>query len=154
MNVAEFVLARTAEDEALAERSLSGPNDDGRWEVECPYVEGGFEDREEHMAHFSHESECRVEGHGITIYDEGGHDRDQALHIAAHDPARTLAECAAHRAMAQDWLDGMARQDDHGRPDHLFNPLTSMLMKSHERWLRTVATIWADHPDYDEEWRP
>ena len=154
MSVAEFILARVAEDEAQAQRSLSGPEDDGRWEVECPYVDGGFEAREEHMAHFSHESECVIDGHGIRIYDEGGHDRDQALHIAAHDPARTLVECAAYRAMAQDWLTGLERQDPLGRPLHLFDPTLSALLKSHERWLRALATIWSEHPDYDERWRP
>lgn len=154
MNVAEFILARVAEEGSLAQRSLSGPKDDGHWQVMCPYVDGGFETREEHMAHFSHETECVVEGHGIKIYDEGGHDRDQALYIAAHDPARTLVECAAHRTMAQAWLDGMAQVDHLGYPVHLFDPVASMLLKSHERWLRILAEIWRGHPDYDEEWRP
>lgn len=36
-----------------------------------------------------------VTGDDIHIYPEGGHDSDQAAHIAANDPADTIARCEA-----------------------------------------------------------
>lgn len=41
--------------------------------------------------------ECRVEGIGITIYDEGGHSAEQARHIAANNPATVLRLVAGLR---------------------------------------------------------
>lgn len=67
---------------------------------------------------------------------------------------RVLAECAALRWVAEDWLNGARRLDDRGRPAHLFDPALSMLLKSHEGWLRVLAAPHASHPDYDEEWAP
>ncbi len=63
-------------------------------------------------------------------------------HIARHDPARVLAECAAKRAVvALAWAYGDG-------PEH---PRTLALAAD---TLRHLATAYADHPDYDERWRP
>lgn len=40
-----------------------------------------------------------VAGDGIHIYAEGGHDADQAEHIAANDPQDTIARCEAELAI-------------------------------------------------------
>lgn len=71
---------------------------------------------------------------GVT-YDEI--DLDHAMQIARWDPARVLAECEAKRRIIttiQRWLDV-------GYPtlDHV---------------LFALALPYADHPDYDESWRP
>lgn len=42
---------------------------------------------------------CTVEGDSICIYDEGGHDGDQAAHIARHDPQDVTAGCEAKLAI-------------------------------------------------------
>ena len=61
-------------------------------------------------------------------------------------PARVLAECEAKRRMV-DEREGCANaKDDQGRP-------ASMLLKSHAGWLRILAAVYADHPDFDPEWR-
>lgn len=71
----------------------------GQWRVDCEKRD------EEHLASADPVCtgrRCRIEGTGtpgITIYDEGGRDEDQADHIARHDPARVLAEVAAKRAI-------------------------------------------------------
>lgn len=50
------------------------------------------------------------------------------------DPARVLAECEAKR-VAVDW--------------YLNDDATVM-----EATIRALAAVYADHPDYREEWRP
>ena len=56
-------------------------------------------------------------------------------HIARHDPARALAECEAKRRIVSlDDLDG--GQDD-----------------GHVHALRCLASVYADHPDFRDEWR-
>lgn len=69
-----------------------------------------------------------------------------AVHIAEHDPARTLADIAAvRRVIARhqgihrcDW--GELRMPE-------FWPCTAAD-------LRALAVPYADHPDYDEDWSP
>lgn len=58
---------------------------------------------------------------------------ENAGHITRHDPSRVLAECAAKRAIIElsaNW-DGYTRNID---------------------LLRAVATVYKDHPDYQQEW--
>lgn len=60
-----------------------------------------------------------------------------AVHIARHDPARVLAEVDAKRALLDDLDYGGSEMAD-------------------ARWhvARRLASVYADHPDYLEEWRP
>lgn len=59
-------------------------------------------------------------------------------HIARHDPARVLAEVAAHRAWV-DWIDGELADD----------------AAQQMPWdlACALAAVYASHPDYREEWR-
>ncbi|MGI5136528.1 DUF6221 family protein [Streptomyces sp. CA-106110] len=55
-------------------------------------------------------------------------------HIARYDPARVRRQTAVLRDRVDLW---------------------SRMVGSHARvCLRAVAAIWADHPDYREEWKP
>jgi hypothetical protein len=56
-------------------------------------------------------------------------------HIARHDPARVLAEVAAKRALVE--MDEDDRYSD-----------------AYVVAIRALAAVYADHPDYDEAWRP
>jgi hypothetical protein len=67
---------------------------------------------------------------------------------------RVWAQCAALKRIVQEWETGANRLDDKGRPAHLFDPFASALLKSHAGWLRILASVYADHPDYQPEWRP
>jgi len=130
MVIADFLLARIAEDEAMARAAIvDGPQsagfvdgqrvekmDDGRWSTRL----------------------CQVEGVGITIYDEGGHTDEQAAHIARHDPARGLAECEAKRRIVELFPN---------HPDH-----SDGWGNAGGRVLELLALPYADHPDYREEW--
>jgi hypothetical protein len=90
-----------------------------------------------------------------SYMDDAGMYHTSAAHFAArHDPARVLAECEAKRRIVNDWQTLTDRVDDQRRPLHLFDPVTSMLLKATEPWLRHLATVYAGHPDYREEWRP
>lgn len=82
------------EDEAAARMASSAGGDDGRWSVD-PNVTYG--------------KAALVRGRGMTLV----HDRTQAVHIARHDPARTLRDVKAGRdllaailAEPHDWVVG------------------------------------------------
>jgi|SRR5690625_901127 len=62
----------------------------------------------------------------------------ELAHIARHDPARVLAECQAKRAIIEqvsdiEWTGSYAVRD---------------VVLGH------LAAVYADHPDYQPEWRP
>ena len=89
----------------------------------------------------------RVEGDDITIYSEGGHDADQATHIARHDPDRVLREVEAKRAI----LDQLATDLSYHPP----------VPPGHQRaWaiasltVEKMAAVYSDHPDCRPEWAP
>lgn len=64
-------------------------------------------------------------------------------HIARHDPARTLREVAADRALLAEY-------------DELANGLSAYMYMAGalEGIIRYRVTVWSDHPDYRDEWRP
>jgi hypothetical protein len=121
----EFLLARIAEDETVANQARD--DGDGRWSTG------------------SHPSdECRIEGDNMIVYDEGGHTEAQASHIARHDPARVLAECEAKRRIVEshaydEGFEGCV----HDMKDDWPCPTLCLL-----------ALPYADHADYRDEWRP
>jgi hypothetical protein len=101
VTLTEFLLARIAEDEAIA--------------LAATFTDGG------------------------TVYtdnDERGPAR--LRHITRHDPARVLAECAAKRNIVRKF--DCAAFTESSRPQEFL--------------LRALAAVYADHPDYREEWRP
>lgn len=75
----------------------------------------------------------------------------QAEHIARHNPKRVLDEVAAKRKLLQEIWAGLAdfaaniaeiRGDDCG------------VLEYRAGLLKLFALPYADHPDYDEAWRP
>ena len=68
-------------------------------------------------------------------------------HIARHDPARVLAQCAAYRAIVEQWRESQisAESDDGG-------PWSEGMAYAGELALRALASIWGDHPAYEAEW--
>jgi hypothetical protein len=145
MTLAEFLLARIAEDEAVAQAAIrpepvkgwSPPRvDDGRWATD----HGMYEER--------------VEGIGITIYDEGGHSVEQAEHIARYDPARVLADCEAKRRIvalhgADKWGRFCLTCDDEESDVPERCPVDYPCST-----LRALALPYADHPDMTKDPSP
>lgn len=125
MTLVEFLLARIAEDEADARKAEPGP-----WIGWRGWFEEGQGKRPD-----------RPDGHAVLARDgrswvvhEWGSDEGSVPHIARWDSARVLAECEAKRRIVQECEPfGLL-----GDPDVLMY----------------LALPYADHPDYDEAWRP
>lgn len=66
------------------------------------------------------------------------HEPVQADHVVRWNPARVLREVAAKRAL-------MVELDSSGGPE---------TEDAYHVVLRRLAAVYADHPDYREEWRP
>ena len=141
--LADFLLARIAEDEAAARNATLGP-----WEAWSGADAGGGEyitSRDSLGYTFGiSPGVSGDEGYAIARWD--------AAHIARHDPARVLAECEAKRNlvnyaafMLKAWTDkpGGAYPDMTRRERHTANVI-----------LEQLAAVYADHEDYREEWRP
>jgi hypothetical protein len=81
MTLSEFLLARIAEDEAVAQSASPGP-----WHTnaECDEV-------------FAVDGVTVAEGFALS----GPQTRATTVHIARHDPARVLAECEAKRRIME-----------------------------------------------------
>lgn len=147
MTLTEFLLARIAEDEADARTAVGiAPGDDrtpSDWWV-----------KEEHsMVYAGHwvpvvetaeRSIPNGEGDGVITW------RVPATldHIARHDPARVLAECEAKRRIVKE-IEAL-------RGQRLAPPGSASLIMDYslDRALRHLALPYADHPDYDDAWRP
>ena len=73
-----------------------------------------------------------------------------AVHIARHDPARTLREVAAKRAIITRYAAVLQSFNDRGNG---LWPDVSRREKSHAyATLCDLAAIWSDHPDYRDGW--
>lgn len=71
------------------------------------------------------------------IYDEGTPSLEEARHIARHDPGRVLREVKAKRAILRAEMD---------------RALGGVL--GYSSVLLDLASIYSDHPDYRQEWKP
>jgi hypothetical protein len=120
VNITEFLLERIAEDEAVARAAaemLDGPN-------------------------WANDGTCVASGEN-AFWVDGLHARSPELaadHIARHDPARVLAECAAKRAIVT-YLQGLTA--DRNRDAEI----AAQYRATH--WIaEKLAAIYSDHPDY------
>lgn len=113
MTIEEFIGQRLAEDEDIAAGARRGPRSDswaedyGREFLVVSRVEAGI-------------PECDVRSTA------------ESQHIARHDPARVLRQCAMMR-VALGWY----INDD------------EMVMGA---TIQAIAAIWSDHPDYQQDW--
>lgn len=125
-----FVTARLDEDEVAAKAILEDPDYEAEWHEQSSgvlYVGPGSE-------RYPLDGLCPIGDSRLTRY------------IARHDPARVLREVEAKRAMlaehdTRDWRIGDRVHDCQW-----------------QSWpcntLRQITAVWADHPDYRDEWRP
>jgi len=151
LTLTDFLLARIAEDEAVAQAAVwSSPDPDwdgvDAWDAEVAFGEmavgpdrGSPTDAAVVIGPFRG---------GLHMTGKATERRNGvvAQHIARHDPARVLAECEAKRWIVA-WCDPL--YDDDGKP---FGGGGCT-----EAWwdsLQALALPYADHPDYREEWRP
>jgi hypothetical protein len=165
MTLTEFLLARIAEDSAIAERAAAmsprpGPPTD--LQPEWEYAED-----DAHTWGIRTVATMGNPGyeyhHRITFDQEGlsdSVDEDAGPHIARFDPARVLRECEAKRRVIE------LHQSRYASPSCRecggFTATSSEVAGIVHRgyltpWpcptLRILALPYADHPDYQQEWR-
>jgi len=130
MDLPEFLLARIAEDEETA-RAAGGRS-------LYSYEEGGGDG-------------WAVEG---TDGSEGAIIGDRALaeHIARHDPARVLADCAAKRAIVDEHE--MIGSDLYPEEGSLWCATCTPRKTGPCQTLRLLALPYADCEGYDPAWKP
>jgi hypothetical protein len=135
----DFLLARYAEIEAMAREVIADGDADelGRWEwVEYPY-EGGS-----------------PQPLGSLAESKSGYDPDWswARLVNRYDPAYVLAECEAKRRIVEEHY-YMPRHEsrDFGFED---GNCVTCRRQGPCVTLRLLALPYADHPEYDERWRP
>ena len=172
LTLSEFLLARLDEDEAVAraatgdrwewwnlegvDQGWSGQGPDlvaapGEWYVcdrWCQWAEPSTEDRGAQGVANGYEHLRRETVVGSHGYDSWGIDieRPTADHIARHDPARVLAECAFKVATVEDCVGDLTK-------DVEFNEQFGIAARARGT-LRRMALIYADQEDFREEWRP
>jgi hypothetical protein len=140
MNIVEFLKARMGEDEAVARAASAGPwtmrhGSDGTTEI------------------MSSEPLPDLPGHFQTVTDdEGGaippFDGD-AAHIAHFDPARTLREVAAKRAILDYCEKSRWARKQTGEGDAYHVGETD----AYETVVHQLAAVYAGHPEFDPSWR-
>lgn len=153
--IVAFIKAQMAIDEQLARDA--GATRSGKiasWWVDCG-CPGRLADE--------HADACwdrRVEGDNIVLYDEGGHDEDQARHIARHDPARVLGEVEAKRAILaeHEHVPAVQQSDAHRyefgcRTCHNDPDCGETLGLGWCETVRHMAAPFGDSPGYNPAWR-
>lgn len=149
MSIVEFLEARIAEDEATAREAAGFEDTARRWEV-------------------GQDGNAIEPDVAPTVWAYA------AQHIARHDPARVLAECEAKRRIVdlhQNWPVLVEAEPQmrilHDDPldmavsmSQQFAWLTEQEYRSRfgdepptTPMLRALASVYADHPDFDLAWR-
>ncbi|MDJ0321844.1 DUF6221 family protein [Pseudarthrobacter sp. PS3-L1] len=142
MTITEFLEARIAEDEELAKLASFG------WGAIWTAVS-------------NHEDEwytIRAEGKREVV---GGEDSDVIAHIARHDSARVLAECAAKRKLIDsqfyyaveidsEWGCGCSEGEIRANKCENFNLTDGG--KLGMPILEALSSVYSSHPDYRQEW--
>ena len=144
ITLADFLLQRIADDEAVAREAQALARSPWR-------------------ATYGRQVEEPEPGHLVTPEDEYAHSDEPpdaiALHIARHDPARVLADCAARRAIVELHEDARQAKDVYNRGYEAGDLSTPndlrFRLDANVRWaaldgvLRQLASAYVDHPDFD-----
>lgn len=85
---------------------------------------------------------------GLTEFLKARLDEDE--HIARHDPVRILREVEAKRAVIN--MVPLSQEEAEERFAGFFVEEGAGWEKAQEYVLKHLATIYADHPDYQQEW--
>jgi hypothetical protein len=134
-----FLRARLDEDEEAARAATPGP-----WEWKHEHGEP-WQPRPDGWLDYSGEYLAAADGKS-TLFGPGMTPHADADHIARHDPSRTLREVEAKRVLIADYERFIAeRRRMMGGWDSYPEPSPV---------LAAFAAVYADHPDYRDEWRP
>lgn len=151
MELTEFVSARLDEDEAVALEATRGPwvFDGNSGAIYTPEIRTSSEVRFREDA----------------VYGDDGVDERNAAHITRHNPARALAQVEAMRRIValhtpergprNPVTDFGVRTCPLCGPSHPWNASPPFGPDEHLRecdTLRALASVYADHPDFDPAW--
>lgn len=127
LTVTDFLLARIAEDEAAARRSMSP----------APWIVDGTS------------VVMRQGSTDTTIVNDWQASDGDLAHIARQSPARVLAECEAKRRIVGECGDviDMERTSEE-------DPRYAWTAGLARRTLWSLAFPYSDHPDFDDQWWP
>lgn len=143
MSLPEFLLGRIAEDEAVA-RAAGIPEHTGAHKPHPELMRWRYNGEDEVEVDYD-DPYPYPEKFYVTCDHEGlipAVDPPQGSHIARFDPERILIECEAKRLTV-----GLLQADS-------TDPGNAMRREWAAEILRALAVVYADHPDYREEWRP
>jgi hypothetical protein len=156
-SLVDFLRARLDEDEAVARAATPGPWQ--WWNLEG--ADMGWADngpRLETVARGPRYSDGS-QGAATTVVSGWGHDawgtsveEPDAAHIARHDPARVLADVKAKRAIVEDYRE--LRRQASAMADGPMGETARNMYAGLTLALRHLASVYADHPDYDATWAP
>lgn len=144
VTIIEFIEERLAEDEAAARRVSSS-----RWNA------GFYEDHPGEYVSVLEDIDAPVDDDGFAnFYDGRGY---AATHAARHDPARVLREVTAKRRILGEIFDNASGIDGEWGDGHTAAEIRTGLCDDHggssaAKLLGMMATIWSDHPDYQQDW--
>jgi hypothetical protein len=168
MTITEFLLARITEDEVVAREAMHVTGDDL-----TSYQIGEWWEKPEHGRVYAGHWH-KVAQAGAALSEPPVFNTAALPHIARHDPARVLAECEAKRQIVARASRSVVRTNS-ARP----SPFGSLSLTEgryydgdrdvtdeYYAWhavdgepedpqtLRTLAAVYADHPDFDPAWQP
>ena len=162
MSITEFLEARIAEDEARARDAIDPERPGTRWQwvtnkTDTIVAHGDLAEAQEYQPISLRTVEEFPTSAGnlpnFPIAHAEEVDPGAGEHIARHDPARVLAECAAKRAIVdlakkasefEKWYDDYEWQGTVEGSE----PLTG------DAILYALAAVYKDHADYDPAWSP
>jgi hypothetical protein len=141
VTITEFLLARIAEDEAAAQAAAehqTSVSSEGRGTL----LRAGQRAGRSWTRRYDTVNARREDGgrSGAIAY-VGNFGMDLVAHISRHDPARVLAECEAKRRIVDEVRELNAEP----------NPPQALILADYI--LQAIAGVYADHPDFREEWR-
>lgn len=134
MTIVEFLEARLAEDEAIA-RAIDNKQADSGWDF--GYNQFGLAKT--------------PPGWYVTPHIGLAYEAESAAHIARNDPARVLREVAAKRAIIADMNHAEDVAEAEREVDREYWSWESKAEALTDA-LRRLASVYADHPDYNESW--
>ena len=149
VTLTEFLLARIAEDEAVAKAATAGP---WHWEhTDWNDVNDGACVEGQDWDHHGPD----LISPQTTVITSTGYDHDRVLvekadgeHIARHDPARVLVECEAKQRIVENYRS----LEPHTLADDAATEIVWHAQGLHEA-INDLAQVYADHPDFRDEWR-
>lgn len=144
VDLVDFVRQRLDEDEQTARAATPGPwawtPETDVWDQNGPtLIREGTDAADAELVEVA-------AGWGHDAWGIHVSDADKA-HIARHDPARVLRDIEARRSIVDQYAEVAANDVDDVEYAHGWANALGLAV-------RHLATVYADHRDYREEWRP